>query len=159
MLYVTGLNETMEVLDQISSGRLAEFRYVECYTCPDGCLGGPLTVDNRFAARATLTKLIKMFGTLTRVRPGDVQALAKQGFFRADKTVVSQQTQIDRDPRQAMAKLKRMNELTKKLPGMLCGACGAPDCRTLAEDTVLGRARMSDCPFYANGDDAGKEAP
>lgn len=26
-----------------------------------------------------------------------------------------------------------------------CGACGAPDCRTLAEDVVRGEASLNDC--------------
>jgi uncharacterized Fe-S cluster-containing protein len=33
-----------------------------------------------------------------------------------------------------------------------CGICGAPDCRTLADDVVRGFARVEDCPFL------GKEA-
>jgi Na+-translocating ferredoxin:NAD+ oxidoreductase RNF subunit RnfB len=34
---------------------------------------------------------------------------------------------------------------TAKLPGLDCGACGAPDCRALAEDIVKGLADESFC--------------
>jgi Na+-translocating ferredoxin:NAD+ oxidoreductase RNF subunit RnfB len=33
------------------------------------------------------------------------------------------------------------------LPSKNCGACGAPDCETLAEDVVRGEARIDDCVF------------
>ena len=33
------------------------------------------------------------------------------------------------------------------LPGFDCGACGAPDCRALAEDIVQKKANVSDCVF------------
>jgi Na+-translocating ferredoxin:NAD+ oxidoreductase RNF subunit RnfB len=33
------------------------------------------------------------------------------------------------------------------LPGFDCAACGAPDCQTLAEDIVQGRAQISHCIF------------
>ncbi|MEW5725787.1 MAG: [Fe-Fe] hydrogenase large subunit C-terminal domain-containing protein, partial [Thermodesulfobacteriota bacterium] len=155
-LYVSGLAETIEVLDQISAGRLAGFRYIECLTCPDGCLGGPLTVDNRFMARATLNKLLQMFGTVTRVRPVDIAPYMAQGFFLTDKEIRPQLIHVDDDPLVAMKKMKRMNKLAARLSGRLCGACGAPDCRTLAEDVVLGRASLDDCPFY-EGDEPGGE--
>jgi Na+-translocating ferredoxin:NAD+ oxidoreductase RNF subunit RnfB len=34
---------------------------------------------------------------------------------------------------------------TAELPGLDCGACGAPDCRALAEDIVKGLADDSFC--------------
>ena len=33
------------------------------------------------------------------------------------------------------------------LPGFDCGACGAPDCQTLADDIVTGNAQISHCIF------------
>jgi Na+-translocating ferredoxin:NAD+ oxidoreductase RNF subunit RnfB len=33
------------------------------------------------------------------------------------------------------------------LPGFDCGACGAPECRYLAEDIVKGKATISHCVF------------
>lgn len=33
------------------------------------------------------------------------------------------------------------------LPGLDCGACGSPTCKTLAEDIVRGFANDTDCIF------------
>jgi iron only hydrogenase large subunit-like protein len=147
-LSVTGLGETLEVLEQVSSGLLADFRYIECNTCPDGCLGGPLTVDNRFTARATLRRLVQMYGTMPRVRFRDIEPLIREGFFKTDRVMTPSQMVLDENPLKAMKKMKKINDLTARLPGRLCGVCGAPDCRTLAEDVVMGRADLAQCPFH-----------
>jgi len=47
----------------------------------------------------------------------------------------------------ALIKLQRINRLQSYLPGFDCGACGAPDCRNLAEDIVKGKATISHCVF------------
>ena len=41
--------------------------------------------------------------------------------------------------------MTKIEELYKQLPGLDCGACGSPTCRSLAEDVVLGRAKFEDC--------------
>ena len=33
------------------------------------------------------------------------------------------------------------------LPGLDCGACGAPTCRAFAEDVVRGNSQKADCIF------------
>ncbi len=146
-LCVSGVAETIQVLEHIEAGRLKDVAYVECRTCPDGCLGGPLAVENRYRARATLTILVQMFGTLSRIRPQDVVRLIEEGFFEPEAKITPVTFPLDKDPIKAISKLKKVDELTGKLPGRLCGACGAPDCRTFAEDVVQGKAELSDCPF------------
>ena len=151
-LSVSGLGETLEVLDQIEAGRLQDIRYVECRVCQDGCLGGPLTVENRYRARSTVRRLVRMFGPEPRVRTKEFASLIESGFFMTDKEIKPSSYPLDKDPLKAMIKRKKVDELTKLLPGRLCAACGAPDCRTLAEDVVLGKASLTDCPFYNDSD-------
>jgi len=52
---------------------------------------------------------------------------------------------LDRDLEKALAMAERLEELAASLPGLDCGACGAPDCRALAEDIVKGEAELDDC--------------
>jgi uncharacterized Fe-S cluster-containing protein len=46
-----------------------------------------------------------------------------------------------------MEKLMEIDKLTRQLPGLDCSSCGAPSCRALAEDVVMGRASLDDCIF------------
>ena len=43
-----------------------------------------------------------------------------------------------------------MQEACNNLPGKDCGACGAPSCTTFAEDLVLERSVIGDCPFMSD---------
>ncbi|MFH1092455.1 MAG: [Fe-Fe] hydrogenase large subunit C-terminal domain-containing protein [Pseudomonadota bacterium] len=151
-LSVSGLSETLEVLDQVEAGRLEDIRYLECRICQDGCLGGPLTVEDRYRARATSRKLVQMFGTSPRVRAKEIRPLIEQGFFEPSKEVRPILYPLDKDPLKAITKRKKVDKLMEGLPNKRCGACGAPDCRTLAEDVVLGKASLFDCPFYRAGE-------
>ena len=54
---------------------------------------------------------------------------------------------LDTDFKQALAKMDRIAEVRKKLPGLDCGSCGSPTCQALAEDIVGGYAREMDCLF------------
>ncbi|MFQ7035503.1 MAG: (Fe-S)-binding protein [Candidatus Borkfalkia sp.] len=44
---------------------------------------------------------------------------------------------FDSDVFAAMEKMMLVEEYLKKLPGIDCGACGAPSCRTHAEDVAM----------------------
>jgi Na+-translocating ferredoxin:NAD+ oxidoreductase RNF subunit RnfB len=49
------------------------------------------------------------------------------------------------DRREAMRKMREIEEISSRLPQIDCGSCGAPTCRALAEDIVKGKAKMEDC--------------
>ena len=46
-----------------------------------------------------------------------------------------------------MRMMAEIQELRKTLPGIDCGACGAPTCRAFAEDVVKNNGDVSDCIF------------
>ena len=54
---------------------------------------------------------------------------------------------LDDDLGKAMKKLEELEKINSELPGLDCGACGAPSCRALAEDIVRGIANETDCIF------------
>ena len=54
---------------------------------------------------------------------------------------------LDADMALAIEKLGQLQTILESFPGKNCGACGAPSCTALAEDVVLGRAAVTDCPY------------
>lgn len=146
-LTVKGLSETLEVLEQVESGRLSDMRFIEFRVCKGGCLGGPLTVENQYRAHLTLQRLVRMFGTQPRARLKEIAPLVNEGFFLSEEKIEPVRIPLDPDPVTAMKKLKKVDELVARLPGKQCGVCGAPDCRTLAEDVVQGQADLFVCPI------------
>ncbi len=54
---------------------------------------------------------------------------------------------LARDLREAIALKREKDALMERLPRKDCAACGAPDCATLADDIVRGKAQLDDCVF------------
>jgi Na+-translocating ferredoxin:NAD+ oxidoreductase RNF subunit RnfB len=47
----------------------------------------------------------------------------------------------------SLSQLNEIDNLLETIQGTDCAACGAPDCRTFAEDVVRGNASVEDCLF------------
>ena len=45
----------------------------------------------------------------------------------------------------SIEQLKEIEKILEQIQGKDCAACGAPDCRTFAEDVVTGKALLNDC--------------
>jgi iron only hydrogenase large subunit-like protein len=145
---VSGVRDTIRVLDQVEIGLLKDVDLLECTVCPDGCVGGPLAVENRFLAKSRILRLVNLMGERTVVDSSDTSMLYHRDFLSFQNPIKPIQAQpLDNDPGLAIQKAKRRNKFVKILPGKDCGACGAPDCRTLADDVVRDQAALTDCPF------------
>jgi len=145
---VSGVEDTMRVLDQVEAGLLQDIDLLECSVCPDGCVGGPLQVENRFLAKSRILQLVDAAGDRAVVDQKDVSRLYHRNFLSFDHPVMPVEAlPLGADPARAILKAQRREKLAKKLPRKDCGICGAPDCWTLADDIVHGLARLSDCPF------------
>ena len=142
---VDGIENVIRMLEEIEDGRLPEADFIELNACVQGCVGGCLTVENPYAARMRVKKLMK----------GLPVSRNRFTFTGPDRDIVKfdQELQyvpvfvLDEDRGAAMEKLMRIEELEAQLPGLHCGSCGAPSCRAFAEDVVLGRASVEDCIF------------
>jgi iron only hydrogenase large subunit-like protein len=145
---VAGAHDTIEILKDVEAGKLKNIKYLECLICPDGCLGGPLTVENRFVAKSNIIMLIRMYHGKKSVNPHTVKKLYKEGFFSFENKVEPKPfPPLDENRSRALQKLKEKERMIKRLPGIDCGLCGAPDCKTFAEDIARGEAALNDCHF------------
>ncbi|MCX5885722.1 MAG: 4Fe-4S binding protein [Proteobacteria bacterium] len=147
-LAVDGIDNVIEVLEHLEDEKLNGIKYLELRACPGGCVGGALNVDNHFLARNKILMLIKMFEDRKPLDRGKVNELYRQQFFTCDiKPKPLPMEPLDRDTMRAIQKVKERDKIFETLPRIDCGACGAPTCRSLAEDIVQGRAAITDCIF------------
>jgi iron only hydrogenase large subunit-like protein len=145
---VSGVYDTIRILHDVEAGKLKNIEYLECLICPDGCIGGPLTVENRFIAKSNVLRLIRTYGGKSKVDKHFVKKLYRKKFFSFEAAVEPKPfSPLDKDRTKAIKKIKQIEKTIKKLPGKDCGICGAPDCRTFAEDIALGVAKIQDCLF------------
>lgn len=144
-LAADGIENVIQVLEELENEKLNDLDFIELNACAGGCVGGPLTVENPYVAKARLQRLRKYMPVSCNHLPQE----EIPADMRWDKPLESVNImKLDDDLRRAMEKMAKMNEIEKNLPGLDCGTCGAPSCRDLAEDIVRGKASIEDCVFF-----------
>ncbi|NMA65864.1 MAG: 4Fe-4S binding protein [Clostridiaceae bacterium] len=142
---VHGINNIIAILEQAAQDKLEDIDFIEALACPEGCLGGPLTVENPFIAKVNLKNEIE------NIRKNQAHSVHKidnvQKLVWKSTVEYRPIMKLDDDMMKALEKMQKIDKLTEDLPGLDCGACGAPSCRALAEDIVRGNAKETDCIF------------
>ncbi len=143
---VDGIQNVISILDEIENERLKDIEFVEPSCCFGGCIGGPLVASNPFSARARMRGFVQSAKDEVNLRP-DQFLSPEQLETRTWEIPVAENNamRLDEDMGAAMDKYQQMEALLKTLPGLDCGACGAPTCAALAEDIVQGKALETDC--------------
>ncbi|MEJ2723979.1 MAG: [Fe-Fe] hydrogenase large subunit C-terminal domain-containing protein [Deltaproteobacteria bacterium] len=147
-LAVSGFEKIILYLEKIEMGLFNDIEYFEFRACAEGCIGGPLTVADRYEAKRTIQRMARMLGQEKRLRFAKAQKAYKEGWFFSE--VEKKPLSREKKPlsiAEAIRRQERVEEFVKKLPGKECSMCGAPDCRTFAEDVVDGKASIEDCVF------------
>ncbi len=138
---VDGIHNVIKVLEEIEDGKLDDIEFVEALACSGGCVGGPLTAENSFAARSKIQRICKHIDDEGK----DLDGVKS---FKWDRSIAYRPIMnLDPDINEAMRKMNLIEELYEKMPKLDCGSCGSPSCRALAEDIVRGYAKETDCIF------------
>jgi iron only hydrogenase large subunit-like protein len=147
VLAVDGIHNVITIFDEIENDRLNDIDFVEALSCLGGCLGGPLTVANMFIAKTTMQKQIREAKKISISRKGNGDRKDYKELVWTSNVEYKPVMKLDQDLSKAMEKLEKLEKINDELPGLDCGACGAPNCRALAEDIVRGIAGETDCIF------------
>lgn len=140
---VDGIEEVIKVLESMELGKLITLDFFEGYACVNGCVGGPLNVENTFIGKNRVRKLTKKYG-MDQPITIDIE-LTPENLEWNTPILPMPIFKLDADFKKALEKMAKIEEYTQMLPGINCGACGAPNCRVLAEDIVNGYAKIEDC--------------
>ena len=145
---VDGINEVIKVLEEIETGRLEGLEFFEGLACVGGCIGGPLTIENPYIARAKLQSLAKDLPCMETSEEQIKQYIKMydEGFIGLTEPIEPRAImKLDKDISVSIKKMEMIEEILKHLPGLDCGVCGAPTCRAFAEDIVKGENQKSIC--------------
>jgi len=145
-LAVSGLRETIAYLEKIEMGLFRDIEYIEFRTCTEGCVGGALNAVDRYIAKNTILKMLRKFGP-ERYMPRDKILLRDENGWALSDMTQDELQRIFGVYREhiSIEQLEEIEKLLKKIKGKDCAICGAPDCRTFAEDIVTGKATLDDC--------------
>lgn len=127
-------------------GLFREMEYIEFRTCTEGCVGGILTATDRYLAKRDIQQTILQGGIERRVTRSEFLRFYQEGRF-AQKNSLSAMHRIFGvyEKPLSLEKMAEIYRLLNHINGKNCAACGAPDCRTFAEDVVRGEACAEDC--------------
>jgi hypothetical protein len=90
--------------------------------------------------------MVKLFGLGRRLPRENILRMYEKGQLLTEKSP-AKLIDLYGTKKEALSikSLQEIEEIMELLKGADCAACGAPDCRTFAEDIVGGRASLSDC--------------
>lgn len=144
-LAVDGIHNVISILEELENDKLEDVDFIETLACQGGCLGGPLCVENLYVAKTRIKKFIDM--AKNNDVADDTDNIYGYDLLWKGDVEYKPILKLDEDFEVAMKKLEELEAINEGLPGLDCGACGAPNCRALAEDIVRGNANETDCIF------------
>ena len=139
-----GIENVMNVLEEIEEKKFKRLHFVELRACDAGCVGGILTVKNPFMAKAR-TQILRKYLPVS-MNHLETDGIPSEMLFGASINAVEGMKLSD-NLFDALAIMQKIDGIEKKLPGLDCGACGSPSCKTFAEDVALGYSNENDCVF------------
>lgn len=143
-LAADGIENVIHVLDQVENGNIPPLEFIELNACTGGCVGGVLTMQNPFIAKARLQ-------TLRRYLPVSQNLLSKEDnyipadYLFEDLPEYHPISRLGNSIAESMRMMADIQNFKATLPGIDCGSCGAPTCRAFAEDVVKKTACPEDC--------------
>ena len=141
-LAADGIENVINVLEELEDEKLNDLDFIELNCCTGGCVGGVLTVENPYVAKARIQRLRK-FMPVSCNSIGSEPDIDCLGWTK--ELTPSPAMKLADNVVKAMRMMTRLREIESTLPGLDCGICGAPSCRALAEDIVRGYAEETDC--------------
>jgi hypothetical protein len=143
-LAADGIENVIHVLDQVETGNIPPLEFIELNACTGGCVGGVLTIQNPFIAKARLLTLRRYMPVSQTVLPKGVNYIPDNFLFE-EMPEYAPISRLGGSIAESMRMMADIQSFKSTLPGIDCGACGAPTCRAFAEDVVKKNACPEDC--------------
>ena len=144
-LAADGIENVINVLEELEDEKLNDLDFIELNCCTGGCVGGVLTVENPYVAKARIQRL-RRFMPVSCNKLEDYFSLDDLGWTK--EITPSPAMKLADNVITAMKMMSKLKEIERSLPGLDCGICGAPSCRALADDIVRGYANEADCVLH-----------
>ncbi len=142
-LAADGIENVIAVLEALEDEKFSDLDFIELNSCPAGCVGGVLTVENPYVARTRLKRLRKYLPvSLNHVTDEQIRQLEWENGVEYAPVL-----ELADNMTAALHMLNELERIAATFPGIDCGSCGAPTCRALAEDIVRGKATDNLCIY------------
>ena len=144
---IDGIHNVINFLERLENDDTPDLDFLDLKSCNQGCAGGILMTGNRYLTVERLQKRVVSYPKASEIKVSKVEKETVTENLKTKKVESQFVFALDKDRVKAIEKLKTVDKILCQLPGIDCGACGAPNCHALAEDIVQGKGRMTDCIF------------
>lgn len=144
---IDGIHNVVKMLERLETENVPELEFLELRSCDQGCAGGILLSGNRFLNVERLERRARNYPHCHENSPDGPE---KEEILRrmvTEPIAPARVFQLDEDRARTIEKMALVDKILCRLPAIDCAACGAPNCHALAEDIVMGQAKMTDCFF------------
>ena len=155
-LAADGIDNVIHVLDQIENGNIPPLDFIELNACTGGCVGGVLTIQNPFIAKARLQTLRKYLPVSRNPIPKGESSYIPELYLFDEIPEYAPITRLSDSIAESMRMMADIQTLKSELPGIDCGACGSPTCRAFAEDVVKKLICVDNCPIKDRHENEGE---
>ena len=145
-LAADGIENVNRVLDQLENGNISTLEFIELNACPGGCVGGVMALENPFVAKARLQTLRRYLPVSQNYLSEDEREYIPEHYFFENMPTYRPIQRLSENFAESLRMMADIQKLRDVLPGIDCGACGAPTCRAFAEDVVRGNVKRDGCP-------------
>lgn len=142
---VNGMENVIDILDEIENGKLHNVDYVEILACVNGCVGGTFNVANPFIASSNINYISNSLSEDDCINPDldRFEEMYESGIFNYKLKEEDYPSKINL--KEAVERNERIKEIYDKLPGLDCGSCGAPTCLAHADDVYNKEPYVYEC--------------
>ena len=134
LVSVEGINNVKKILELAEFGHMDDIGILGLFACYKGCIGGYFLWSNPFIGRINIDQFVE--NATTNITP-----IHLEDYY---KTHIDKQTKQP-SMKERMKRFKQISEILNTLPQFDCGACGYPNCRTLAEQIVDQQDNIETC--------------
>lgn len=145
-LAADGIENVNRVLDQLENGNISTLEFIELNACPGGCVGGVMALENPFVAKARLQTLRRYLPVSQNYLSEDEKEYIPEHYFFENMPTYRPIQRLSENFAESLRMMSDIQKLRNVLPGIDCGACGAPTCRAFAEDVIRGNIKRDGCP-------------
>ena len=145
-LAADGIENVNRVLDQLENGNISTLEFIELNACPGGCVGGVMALENPFVAKARLQTLRRYLPVSQNYLSEDEKEYIPEYYFFENMPTYRPIQRLSENFAESLRMMSNIQKIRDALPGIDCGACGAPTCRAFAEDVVRGNVKRDSCP-------------
>lgn len=144
-LAADGIDNVIRVLDQIENGVMPHLEFIELNACVGGCVGGVMSVENPFVAKARLTELRRYLPVSQNYISESNKEYIPDSYFFESLPTYQPISRLSDNFAESMRMMADIQALRATLPGIDCGSCGAPTCRAFSEDVIRGENTLESC--------------